>query len=397
MKYQDDFSVIKEGEVFLDTGASSLKPDVVVNKMNEYYKNYGVNIHRGVYKMSYEASAAFDEAREIVADFINANPMEVVFTRGASNSLNMVATGYGMKHIKEGDEIILSELEHHSNLLPWIRVANQTGAVLKYIPLTNEGRITFENVKKIITDKTKLIAINHVSNVMGFLSPIEEITAYTKDKNIIVSVDAAQSAPMKLVDVKKLGADFVSFSGHKMAGPTGVGVLWGRKELLNSMDPIEVGGAMMDSVELDSFTYKDAPYRFETGTMPIAEVIGLAEAVKYLQTIDMDILEHEQALQRYTVKKLREIPNVEVYNRFSDSGIVTFNVKGVHPHDTATVLDENNVCTRAGHHCAQRLMKWLNVPATVRATFYFYNDESDADALVDAVRKAAEFFAQFEV
>lgn len=395
MKLKNDFSIIEDNFTFLDTGASSLKPDSVVAVMDEYYQKYGVNIHRGVYQKSHVASELFDKARVVVADFLNADYREVVFTRGTSNSLNMVAQGYGMKFIKEGDEIIVSELEHHSSLLPWIRVAEIKNAKLVYIPLTVDGRITFDNFKKVVTNKTKVVAINHVSNVMGYVAPIEEICDYANRHNIVTSIDAAQSVGMRMLDVKKINADFISFSGHKMLGPSGIGVLYGKREMLNSMDPVEVGGAMMDTVEKNSFTYKDAPYRFETGTMPIAEVLGLAEAVKYLNNVEHCVLKHEKRLQLLAIQKLKEIEGVTVYNPDSDTGIVTFNIDGVHPHDTATVLDQHQVAIRAGHHCAQLLMKWLGVVATVRATFYIYNDEEDVDKLVAAVKDAAEFFGQF--
>lgn len=395
MKLKNDFSIINDDVTFLDTGASSLRPDVVLNVMDDYYQKYGVNIHRGVYQMSYIASELFDDARQVVADFINSDLKEVVFTRGTSNSLNMVATGWGMKFVEEGDEIIVSELEHHSSILPWIRVANIKGAKLVYVPLTKEGRITFENLKSVITDRTKVIALNHVSNVMGYITPIEEICDYASERNIMTTIDAAQSAPMRMLDVKKINADFISFSGHKMLGPTGVGVLYGKLDMLNSMDPVEVGGAMMDTVTKEDFTVKNAPYKFETGTMPIAEVIGFAEAIKYLSEVDHCVLKYEKKLQKLAVEKLSAIDGVEIYNPNSDSGIVSFNIEGVHPHDTATVLDQHNVSIRAGHHCAQLLMKWLDVPATVRATFYIYNDESDVDKLVAAVKDASEFFGQF--
>lgn len=395
MKLQNEFPNIKDGITYLDSGASSLKTKMVIDQINDYNTHYGVNIHRGVYTMSYEASELFDKARETVADFINAEYKEVVFTRGASQALNTVAIGYGMKYLSEGDEIIVSELEHHSSLLPWIRVANLKNAKLVYVPLTSEGRITFDNVKSVISDKTKVIALTHVSNVMGYVTPIAEISKYAHERDIIVTVDAAQSAPMKMVDVKQLDADFISFSGHKMCGPTGVGVLYGKLDKLNMLDPVEVGGAMMDTVTKDGFTYKDAPYRFETGTMPISAVLGLKAAIEYLNTIEYDIMEHEKKLQRLAVEKLKEIEGVIIYNETSDSGIVSFNIEGVHPHDTATVLDQNNVATRAGHHCAQLLMKWLDAPATVRATFYIYNDEEDVEKLVHAVKEAAEFFGQF--
>jgi cysteine desulfurase / selenocysteine lyase len=393
MKLHADFPIINQPLVYLDSGASSLKPAVVIDAMQEYYEQYGVNIHRGVYKMSYRATEAFEHAREVVANFINASSKEVVFTRGTSASLNMVAQGIGST-LQPGDEIIVSELEHHSSLLPWQEVAKRTNAVLKFVPLTSEGRITVENVTSVLSPKTKVIALTHGSNVMGYLTPIEAIVELVKDQDIIISLDAAQTAPMKLVDVKRLGCDFISFGAHKMCGPTGIGVLWGNYERLQAMHPVEFGGEMNDGVGLYDATYKDAPYKFETGTMPIAEVIGFAKAVEYLSSFH-NIIEHERQLVQQAIDRLNDLEGVTVYNTNPDYGIVTFNIDGVHPHDTASYLDEFNIAVRAGHHCAQPLMQWLGVDSTVRATFYIYNEETDVDALITGVQAARDFFAGF--
>jgi cysteine desulfurase/selenocysteine lyase len=393
MKLHADFPILNQPLVYLDSGASSLKPAVVIDAMQEYYEQYGVNIHRGVYKMSYRATEAFEHAREVVASFINAATKEVVFTRGTSASLNLVAQSIGST-LQAGDEIIVSELEHHSSLLPWQEVAKRTNAVLKFVPLTTEGRITVDNVKSVLSPKTKIIALTHGSNVMGYLTPIEEIAKLVKDQDVIITLDAAQTAPMKLVDVQKLGCDFVSFGAHKMCGPSGIGVLWGKYDRLQAMHPVEFGGEMNDGVQLYESTYKDAPYKFETGTMPIAEVIGFAKAVEYLASFNQ-IIDHEKQLVDQAIDKLKALDGVTVYNVNPDYGILTFNIDGVHPHDTASYLDEFDIAVRAGHHCAQPLMHWLGVDATVRATFYIYNEESDVDALVNAVTAARDFFAGF--
>ena len=396
--YKEDFPVFLSHPnlVYLDSAASSLKCKRVIDKLNSYYNNNGVNVHRGVYSLSYEATDMYEGAREIIAKFINASEEEIVFTRGCSSSLNLVASSYGLANLCSGDEVIVSELEHHSNLIPWMNVCKKTGATLKYIPLTSDGRITVENFKSVISENTKVVAINHVSNVMGYISPIKEIVKIAHEYGAVVSVDGAQAAPHMKVDVKDLDCDFYSFSGHKMCGPTGIGVLFGKKKLLDKMDPIEFGGDMADEVFEISATYKDTPYKFETGTPIIAEAIALAEACLYLDSVGFDFIEkYEHELKEYALSKLNEIEGITVFNPTCETGIITFNVNDVHPHDAASVFDKENVCIRAGHHCAQPITRFLNQMATIRASFYFYNDYSDADKFVETVKEAVEFFAQF--
>lgn len=390
-----DFPTLKKGISYLDSGASSLKPTSVIKAMDNYYQNYGVNIHRGVYSLSYEATNMYEESRQNIADYINADFKEVIFTRGASSALNLVASSYGLTNVNQDDEIVVTELEHHSSLLPWQNVAKIKKAKLVYIPLDVEGRITLENFKSVVTDKTKVLAITYVSNVMGYLTPLKEIIAFARSKNIIVTVDAAQAIPHKRIDVMDLDCDFLSFSGHKMLGPTGIGVLYGKKELLDKMDPVEFGGDMNDNVELFDASFKDAPYKFETGTMPIAEVIGLSAAVDYMKSIEFDILEHEQRLKKIAVDELLKMDGVTVYNPTAETGIIAFNIDGVHPHDAASVFDENGVCVRAGHHCAQLVVKWLGVMATLRASFYIYNTEEDVERFLKSVIDSRDFFMQF--
>lgn len=381
---------------YLDSAASSLKPKCVIDKIDYYYNKLGVNVHRGVYNLSYEATDLYEEARNNIAKFINAKFEEIVFTRGASASLNLVAMSYGMKFINEGDEIITSELEHHSSHMPWFNVAKVKKATVKYIPLNKEGRITIEGFKSVLTDKTKVVALTYVSNVMGYITPIEEIIKICHERGIIVSVDGAQAVPHMKIDVKKLDCDFLSFSGHKMCGPTGIGVLYGKKELLEQMDPIEFGGDMADVVTKDSQTYKDVPYKFETGTPIIAAAIGLGEAVKFLDSIGLDeIASYENLLASEARRRLSMLDGVEVYNMTAETGVVAFNIKGVHPHDAASVYDKNGVCIRAGHHCAQLITSWLNQISTTRASFYFYNTMEDVDNLVKSVEEARDFFSSF--
>lgn len=395
---KNDFPVLKQNPKlsYLDSAASSLKPKCVIDKLDYYYNNLGVNVHRGVYNLSYEATDLYEEARNNISSFINAKFEEIVFTRGASQSLNLVALSYGMKYINEGDEIITSELEHHSSHMPWFNVAKVKKASIKYIPLNEEGRITVENFKKTLTDKTKVVALTYVSNVMGYITPIKEIIKICHERGIIVSVDGAQAVPHMKIDVKELDCDFLSFSGHKMLGPTGIGVLYGKLELLEKMDPIEFGGDMADVVTKDSQTYKDVPYKFETGTPIIASAIGLGEAVLYLDKVGLDeIAAYENLLAKEARRRLSLIEGVEVYNMTAETGVVAFNIKGVHPHDAASIYDKNGVCIRAGHHCAQLITSWLGQISTTRASFYFYNTMEDVDNLVNSVIEARDFFMSF--
>lgn len=391
-----DFPVLEDQTLtYLDTAASSLKPNAVLDEMDEYYKKYGVNVHRGVYNISFIATEKYEEARHKVANFLNAKFEEVVFTRGASSALNLVASSYGLNNLSSDDEIIVSELEHHSQVLPWQNVSNITGAKLIYVPLNKEGRITIDNFKKVLTDKTKIVALNYVSNVMGYIAPIKEIISLAHQKGALVSVDAAQAAPHMRIDVKDIDADFLSFSGHKMLGPTGIGVLYGKRALLDQMPPIEFGGDMNDNVNLYDASWKDSPYKFETGTPPIAEAIGLGAAIDYLNKIGLEeIKKHEKKLKDYTVSKMKEIEDIEVYNESSETGIISFNITGVHPHDAITFFDGDNICMRAGHHCAQLVIKWLNVLATLRISFYLYNTKEDCDKFIESLKNARNFFKE---
>lgn len=398
LNIKKDFPVLVNNPelIYLDSCASSLKPKVVVDKIDEYYNKYGVNVNRGVYALSYHATEEYEQTREVVAKFINAKSKEIVFTRGASSALNLVASSYGLANICEGDEIIVSELEHHSNVMPWQNVAKLKKGVLRYIPLDAEGKITIDGFKKVLSEKTKVVAITYVSNVMGYITPIKEIIELAHSVGAVVIVDAAQAVPHMKVDVKDLNADFLAFSAHKMLGPTGLGVLYGKYKLLQVMEPIEFGGDMNDNVDLYDSHFKDAPFKFETGTPPIAEVIAFKEAIKYLENLGFEkIEEHQQVLTNHLMEEMLKIKGVKVYNQSAITGVVSFNIWDAHPHDVSTMFDEEHVALRAGHHCAQLITKWLEVPGTLRACVYIYNTLEDVDKFIEVVKKAAEYFEEW--
>lgn len=400
MSIKKDFPVLVNNQnlTYLDSAASSLKPYCVINKIKEYYEEYGVNVHRGVYGLSYKATEEYEESRSVVAKFINALEEEIVFTKGATASLNIIASSYGMDTINEGDEIIVNELEHHSSIMPWQEVAKKKKAKLVFIPLNEEGRICLDNFKKVITNKTKIVAINYVSNVMGYISPLKEIIKIAHEYNAKVIVDAAQAAPHMALDVKDLDADFLAFSAHKMLGPSGLGVLYGKYELLNKMNPVEFGGDMNDYVEKYDSTFKEAPYKFEAGTPLISEVIAFKEAIKYLDNIGMDnVQKHEQELLNLAMKELVKIDGVTVYNKTCETGVISFNINGIHPHDAASIFDQNDVALRAGHHCAQLITSWLGCVGTLRASFYVYNDENDVHKFIETVKQAADYFKEWNI
>ena len=381
--------------VYLDSGATALKPKCVLDKMNEYYSSYGVNIHRGVYSLSYQATDEYDKARDIVAKFINSDFKEVVFTKNVSDALNKICLMLE-NNLNESDEVITSELEHHSSVLPWMKACERRNATLKYIPLNHEGRITVDNFKKVLTSKTKIVALTLVSNVMGYLTPIKEIIDLAHEVGAVVIVDAAQAIQHFPIDVKQLNCDFLAFSGHKAMGPTGIGVLYGKKKLLKTLQPIDFGGDMNEEVDLFNVEIKDIPYRFETGTPPIAEAIGLGKALEFINELGLEnIHKQEKELHKYAIEKLEKIEGITIYNKTSDVGIISFNIDGVHPHDAATFFDEANICLRAGHHCAQLITKWLKCVGTLRASLYIYNNYEDIDRFVEVVKQTVDFFKQF--
>lgn len=383
--------------IYLDSAATSQKPRPVIEAVKRYYEHDNANVHRGVHTLGSRATEAYESAREKVARFIHAATAEqVVFTRGTTESINMIAYGYARPRLRAGDEIVLTPAEHHSNLIPWQQVARHTGAVLRYVPLQPDGTIRLEDVRATVTSATRLVAIAHVSNVLGTIHPIKEIATIAHAVGAVLVIDGAQSVPHLPIDVQQLDCDFLAFSGHKMCGPTGIGVLYGKRHLLDEMEPTYFGGEMIDVVELHQATWKDTPWKFEGGTPIIAGAVGLGAAVDYLSGIGLDaIRDHDARITAYALERLSALPDVTIYGPATVAnrgGLVTFNLGNIHSHDISTVLDSQGVAIRAGHHCAQPLMRWFGVAATARASFYLYNTEADIDALANALQSAKEFF-----
>ncbi|WP_427051191.1 cysteine desulfurase [Paenibacillus sp. TC-CSREp1] len=381
--------------VYLDSAATSQKPRAVIDAVKHYYEYENSNVHRGVHTLGSRATDAYEGAREKVAKFINARrTQEIIFTRGTTTALNLVASSYARANCKEGDEIVITQMEHHSNLIPWQQVAKETGATLKYIPLQPDGHIELADVEQTITSRTKIVAIAYVSNVMGLIHPVKQIAEIAHRNGAVIVVDGAQSTPHMKVDVQDLDCDFYALSGHKMCGPTGIGALYGKKALLESMEPIEFGGEMINDVGLYDSNWKELPWKFEGGTPIIAGAVGLGAAIDFLEQIGMDeIAHHEGVLAAYATERLSEIDGLRIYGPAKRHvGVVTFNLGDVHPHDVATVLDASGIAIRAGHHCCQPLMRWLEVSSTARASFYLYNNEQDVDRLVSALIQTKEYF-----
>jgi len=384
--------------VYLDSAATSQKPQVVIDALEDYYSGYNSNVHRGVHTLGTKATDAYEGAREKVQKFINAESTEeIIFTKGTTASLNLVAASYGRTNVQKGDEIVISYMEHHSNIIPWQQLAIQTGATLKYIPLQEDGTISLEDAKKVITNKTKIVSIVYVSNVLGVINPIKDLAKIAHENGAVMVVDGAQAAPHIKIDVQDLNCDFFALSGHKMCAPTGIGALYGKKRLLEEMPPVEFGGEMIDFVDLYDSTWKELPWKFEGGTPIIAGAIGLGAAIDFLESIGLDEIEkHEHKLAAYALKRMSEIEGLTIYGPLDGNkraGVITFNLDDVHPHDVATVLDAEGIAIRAGHHCAQPLMRWLKASSTARASFYIYNTEEDIDKLVEGLIKTKEYFS----
>jgi cysteine desulfurase / selenocysteine lyase len=402
-KVRRDFPILdrRVGEmklVYLDNAATSQKPRQVLDTLNEYYEVHNANIHRGVHRLAEEATALYEGSREKVARFLGAPDVRgLIFTRGTTESINLVAHAWGRKNLREGDEILLTEAEHHSNLVPWQLAARATGARLRFIPIREDGTLDMEVASRLIGPRTKMVGCIHSSNVLATVNPVERLAELARSVEALMLVDGAQSAPHMPVDVASLGCDFFACSGHKMLGPTGVGVLWGRPEILEEMDPFLGGGEMIREVHLEHSTWNELPYKFEAGTMNIAQAVGLGAAVDYLDTLGMEnVREHERRLGEYAYRRLSEIGDITVYGPEKDrTGLISFFLPDVHPHDLSQLLDEEGVAIRSGHHCAQPLMRRLGVAATARASFYLYNTEEEVDALLTALEGARRFLGAF--
>ena len=381
--------------VYLDNAATSQKPRQVIQALTDYYQHHNANIHRGVHRLAEEATASYEASREKVARFLGTPDVRgLIFTRGTTESINLVAHAWGRKFLREGDEVVLTEAEHHSNLVPWQLAAQATGAKLRFVPILEDGTLDLEVAERLIGPRTKLVGCIHASNVLATINPVEKLARMAHEAGALMLVDGAQSAPHLPVSVETLNCDFFACSGHKMLGPTGVGVLWSRPEILDEMDPFLGGGEMIREVHLDHSTWNDLPYKFEAGTMNIAQVVGLGASVDYLGGLGMEnVREHERRLSEYAYHRLSELEGITIYGPEDNrTGLVSFSVPDVHPHDLSQLLDEEGIAIRSGHHCAQPLMRRLGVAATARASFYLYNTEDEVDALVEALTRAREFF-----
>jgi cysteine desulfurase/selenocysteine lyase len=401
-RIKGDFPILEEkinGHrlVYLDSAATSQKPTVVINAILDFYRYKNANIHRGIHSLAEKATAAYEHTRQRVAHFIgDVDPEEVIFTRGTTEGINLLAFSWGEDNIAEGDEIVITEMEHHANLVPWVILAQKKKAILKRIPITLCGHLDLSNIDEIITPKTKLLALTHMSNVLGTVNPVAELTELAHRQGAIVLADGAQAVPHMAVDVKALGVDFYAFSSHKMLGPTGVGVLYGKRALLEAMPPFNMGGEMIREVRFDRITWNDIPHKFEAGTPDIGNVVAFEAALTYLEELGMDkIREHEIALTKYAIGRLSEIDGLEIQGPQEAElrgGAISFTDHDIHPHDISTFLDTKGIAIRAGHHCAQPLMRILGKIATARASLYIYNDEADIDGLIDALIDMRRYF-----
>jgi cysteine desulfurase / selenocysteine lyase len=391
-----DFPIFETGIAYLDSANTSQRPRQVTGAMMEYFEKFNSNIHRAAYKIAEEATERYEATREKVRDFINAaSTKEIIYTRGTTEAINLVAYSWGRKHIRQGDLIVLTIIEHHSNIVPWQILAAEKGATIEYVDIDERGELRLDQFHKLLERSPKLVAFGQVSNALGTINPVVEMVAAAKAAGATVLVDGAQGAPHQGVDVRALGCDFYAFSGHKMLGPTGAGILYGRRELLEGMDPFMSGGDMIKTVRVEGTTYHDLPWKFEAGTQAIAEVIGLGAAVDYLSALGMDAVRaHEREITEYAYEALSDLEGLTLYGPPPSrrAGVISFSVEGIHPHDLATIADRDQVCLRAGHHCAMPLMTRLGVAATARASFYVYTQKDEVDRLVGSIKEAQRIF-----
>ena len=401
MKFKDEFPILQERKIsYLDSGATTQKPQCVIDAIESYYKECNANPHRGAYSLSIEATEKYESTREKIAKFINArNREEIIFSKNATESLNLIAYSYGLDNLKKDDEVVLSIMEHHSNLVPWQYVTKKTNSKLKFMYINKDYELSKEEIESKITDKTKVVGITHVSNVLGTINNVKKIIKYAHKKGAVVIVDASQSIPHMKIDVQDLDADFLVFSGHKMFAPLGIGVLYGKKELLNKMTPFLMGGDMIEYVYEQNTTFAPLPNKFEAGTQNVEGVIGLGSAIDYIEKIGYKEIQNvEEAITKYAVNELSKLDFLELYitpHLENHSTVISFNIKGVHPHDVASILDSNGVCVRSGNHCAQPLLRYLGMDSTCRASFSIYNTKEDVDNLVEALKKAYKMFEKY--
>jgi cysteine desulfurase/selenocysteine lyase len=403
-RIREDFPVLKRRVndkplVYFDNAATSQKPNSVINAIDRYYREYNANIHRGIHKLAEEATLAHEEARENVAKFINAEqPSEIIFTRNATEAINLVAYSWGKANVGKGDKIVLTIMEHHSNIVPWQLLAEERGAKVEFVKIDENGELRLDELHELIDESTKIVCVTHASNVLGTVNPIKDIGRTAHRFRALLLVDAAQSVPHMAVDVRDMDCDFAAFSGHKMLGPTGIGVLYGKAEHLESMPPFLGGGEMIREVHTTGSSWKDLPYKFEAGTPNVSGAIGLGAAVDYLRGIGMrNVHDHEREITRYALGRMQEVEGLVVYgpkDAENRVGVVSFNLGDIHPHDLASILDEEGVAIRSGHHCAQPLMEFLELPATSRASFYIYNTKEEVDVFIEALEKARKLFAR---
>lgn len=396
-KIRTDFPVFQDKSlIFLDSAATTQKPQQVIDAISEFYSHSYANVHRGIYNLSIKATEAYHGARLKAQQFVNAKDWQsIVFTKGATESINLVAYSWGRQNLAQGDEILISEMEHHSNIVPWQLIAKEVGAIIKYIPINTNGTLDLSNLNTLISDKTKIVSIIHQSNVFGTINPIKDIIKQAHAFGAITLIDAAQSAPHDIIDVQDLECDFLALSGHKMLGPTGIGILYGKTGLLEQMEPFLGGGDMINSVTLQESTWNDIPYKFEAGTPNIAQAVGFGAAIDYLNQIGMqNISAYLHELKSYAIEQLKSIEGLEIYghNDNHSSSVISFNLADVHPHDLAQFLDQDNIAVRAGHHCAQPIMDKLGISSTIRASLYIYNTAEDIDNLCSSLVKTAKFF-----
>ncbi|MCI8617214.1 MAG: cysteine desulfurase [Clostridia bacterium] len=398
-----DFPLLENNEItYLDSGATAQKPNQIIKAIEEFYEKYNANPHRGAYSLSMEATEVYEETRTKISKFINAkNREEIIFSKNATESLNLIAYSYGMENLKKDDEVVISIMEHHSNLVPWQKVTKSTESNLKYMYINDDFELSDEEIESKITDRTKIVGITHVSNVTGTINNVKKIVKYAHKKGAIVIIDASQSIPHMKIDVQDLDADFLVFSGHKMLAPLGIGVLYGKRELLNKMSPFLMGGDMIEYVYEQETTFAPLPNKFEAGTQNVEGVIGLGAAIDYIESLGYDkIQEIEKYIVSYARQELSKLDFITLYltsNEEKHSGVISFNINGVHPHDVASILDSEGVCVRSGNHCAQPLMRFLGIDSTCRASFYFYNTKEDVDKLVVALNKAYNMFKKYIV